>query len=64
MPDSMSKRFMITVPDSIYADLEQWADSEGRPTAQLAGFLLEISVRAKYAEKYPPAQLPGANQGK
>ena len=64
MSDSMSKRFMITVPDSIYADLESWADSEGRPTAQLAGFLLELSIRAKFSEKYPPPQLPGGNQGK
>jgi hypothetical protein len=55
---SVSKRFSITVPDQIYQDLENWAASEGRPTAQLAGFLLELSVRAKHPERYPSSPLP------
>jgi CopG-like RHH_1 or ribbon-helix-helix domain, RHH_5 len=49
----VSKRVMVTLPDSISADLEAWADEEGRPTANLAAFLVEQAVRAKFPEKYP-----------
>ena len=49
----VSKRFSVTVPDEIYEDLEKWAGSEGRPTANLAGFLLEVAVKRKYKGKYP-----------
>lgn len=50
-PD-MSKRTTITLPDSVFDDLEQWANSEGRPTANLAAFLVETCVKQKYPEKY------------
>ncbi len=56
METSVSKRVMVTLPDSISADLEKWADEEGRPTANLAAFLIEQAVRSKYPEKYPPAK--------
>lgn len=39
------KRFMVTLPDSVYAELADWAKSEGRPTANLAAFLIEQSIR-------------------
>jgi hypothetical protein len=55
---SVSKRFSITVPDQIYQDLETWAANEGRPTAQLAGFLVELSVRAKHPDRYPSTPIP------
>jgi hypothetical protein len=51
--ESMSKRTTIVLPDKIFADLEKWADEEGRPTANLAAFLVEQAVRAKYPEEYP-----------
>ena len=51
----MSKRTTIVLPDQVFQDLERWADEEGRPTANLAAFLVEISVRTKYPEKYPAA---------
>lgn len=54
MTEGMSKRTTITLPDSIYEDLEKWADSEGRPTANLAAFLVEIAVKQKFSEKYLP----------
>ncbi|MFQ3619278.1 MAG: hypothetical protein SNJ50_21530 [Cyanobacteriota bacterium] len=55
MPEAtVSKRIMVTLPDSIAADLEKWADQEGRPTANLAAFLIEQAVRVKFDEKYPP----------
>jgi hypothetical protein len=43
--DSMSKRIGVTVPDKIHSRLEQWADLEGRPLANLCNFLLEKAVR-------------------
>ncbi|GAP99098.1 ribbon-helix-helix domain-containing protein [Leptolyngbya sp. NIES-2104] len=49
----MSKRTTIVLPDKIFADLEKWADEEGRPTANLAAFLVEQAVRAKYSSEYP-----------
>lgn len=49
----MSKRTTITLPDQIFDDLEQWADKEGRPTANLAAFLVEVAVKQRFAEKYP-----------
>ncbi|RMH41290.1 MAG: hypothetical protein D6694_09220 [Gammaproteobacteria bacterium] len=52
----MSERIMLTLPASIAADLKKWARQEGRPTANLAAFLIEQAVRGKFEEKYPPRQ--------
>ncbi|MBW4502967.1 MAG: hypothetical protein KME57_26235 [Scytonema hyalinum WJT4-NPBG1] len=41
----MSKRFTVTVPDSVFEDLEVLADAQGRPTANLAAFLIEIGIK-------------------
>ncbi|MGI0484921.1 ribbon-helix-helix domain-containing protein [Pantanalinema rosaneae CENA516] len=41
----VSKRFTVTVPDSIYGDLERWAEQQGRPAANLAAFLIEVGIR-------------------
>jgi predicted DNA-binding protein len=59
MHQGMSKRTTITLPDSIYDDLEKWAESEGRPTANLAAFLVEIAVKQKFSEKYLPTEKMG-----
>ena len=48
----MSKRTTITLPDAVFDDLGHWADSEGRPLANLAAFLVEIAVKKKYKSKY------------
>jgi CopG-like RHH_1 or ribbon-helix-helix domain, RHH_5 len=50
---AMSKRTTIVLPDKVFADLEKWADEEGRPTANLAAFLVEQAIRAKYPSEYP-----------
>jgi hypothetical protein len=42
------------LPDAIFDDLEVWADREGRPTANLAAFLVEVAVKEKFREKYSP----------
>ena len=36
---------MVTLPDAVYKRLEEWAESEGRPVANLASFLIEMSIR-------------------
>lgn len=55
MTDNVSKRVMVTLPDSVYEDLEKWADKQGRPTANLAAFLIEASIRdAKEKGEYKP----------
>jgi hypothetical protein len=41
----MSKRLNLTLPDAVYEDLESWAKQEGRAVANLASFLIEVSIR-------------------
>ncbi|OKH11186.1 hypothetical protein NIES208_17615 (plasmid) [[Limnothrix rosea] IAM M-220] len=41
----MSKRFQVTLPDAVYAELEAKAKNEGRPVANLAAFLIEASIK-------------------
>ena len=42
---SVSKRFFVTVPDSIGEALDRWAESERNKPATLAAFLLEQVIR-------------------
>ncbi|MHC5747416.1 MAG: ribbon-helix-helix domain-containing protein [Nostoc sp.] len=50
----MSKRINVTLPDSVLEDLEIWAASQGRPTANLAAFLIEMSIKlAKNSGEFP-----------
>jgi hypothetical protein len=41
----VSKRVLVTLPDTVAADLEAWAEYQGRPTANLAAFLIELGLR-------------------
>jgi rRNA-processing protein FCF1 len=41
----MSKRFSLTVPDTVFEQLEALAKSQGRTTANLAAYLVEVGVR-------------------
>lgn len=41
----MSKRLNITLPDSVCEDLVASARSQGRPTANLAAFLVEWGLK-------------------
>lgn len=53
----MSRRVYLTLPDYIYEALKQWADKQGRPTANLAGFLIEVAVlEAQKTGEIPPQQ--------
>ena len=42
---TVSKRVLVTLPDTVAADLESWAEYQGRPTANLASFLIELGLR-------------------
>ena len=41
----VSKKFSVTVPDQIFELLEEWAEEQGRPTANLAAYLIEAGIR-------------------
>jgi CopG-like RHH_1 or ribbon-helix-helix domain, RHH_5 len=51
-------RFSVNLPDTLDDDLQQWADEESRPKANLAALLIELALRQKYPEKYPPQKIP------
>ncbi len=51
---NVSKRINVTLPDAVAELLEKWADHEGRPTANLAAFIIEKTVREAESEgKFP-----------
>jgi len=50
----ITKRTTITLPALVFEAMEEWADEEGRPTANLAAYLIEQSVRIKYPDRFPP----------
>ena len=54
--EPVSKRFSIVLPDELDADLQRWAEGEGRPKANLASFILETAIKMKFKDKYPPIQ--------
>jgi len=63
--EQVSKRVNLTLPDIVYEDLEAWAEFQGRPTANLAAYLVEASIReAKEKGEFktlppePPASEP------
>jgi hypothetical protein len=57
---AVSKRVFLTLPDVVYQDLERWADSQGRPVANLGAFLVETAVnQAKERGDIPPPQQEG-----
>lgn len=45
MPNKMTKRLAVYLPDGIYEFLEQWADEERRSISNLAAVLLELMAR-------------------
>lgn len=49
--DRVSKRVNVTLPDEIFEALDNWADQQGRPTANLAAFLIETAVREALERK-------------
>ncbi len=43
--EEVSKRVLVTLPDIVANELEAWADYQGRPTANLAAYLIELGIR-------------------
>lgn len=41
----VSKRVLVTIPDTLHDELQAWADYQGRPTANLAAYLIELGIR-------------------
>jgi predicted DNA-binding protein len=53
----VSKRVFLTLPDEVYTKLEDWADQQGRPTANLAAFIVETAIRnAEEKAEYKPSK--------
>ena len=60
---TVSRRVHITLPDYVYEALEQWADEQGRPTANLISFLVETAVlQAQKRGELPPQKKPPEGQ--
>lgn len=67
----VSKRVFVTLPDLAYDKLERWADSQGRPVANLAAFLLETALNEAEEEgkiplpkNSPPASGTAGSKGR
>ena len=59
MSESVSKRIYVTLPDTVHEDLEGWASYQGRPTANLAAYLIELGIReAKQRDEFKTNQPP------
>jgi hypothetical protein len=58
------KRINITLPDSIHDLLVDWAESQGRPAANLAAFIIEkeISEAKDRGEIKPLAKTLGSDR--
>ncbi|MBD2261091.1 hypothetical protein H6G13_26335 [Pseudanabaena sp. FACHB-2040] len=54
----MSKRINVTLPDAVAENLEKWADHEGRPTANLAAYLIEKAVESAIEQGKFPTPTP------
>ena len=53
-----TRRTTIVLPALVYELLEQKAASEGRPTANLAAFAVELYIRASYPDEFPSPYSP------
>lgn len=47
MPNEMTKRLAVYLPEGVYEFLEKWANEERRSVSNLAAVLLEQSVRSR-----------------
>lgn len=57
MTQTQMKRITITLPDATAVELEDWAQQQGRPVANLATFLVELGIReAKEKGDYHPSK--------
>lgn len=60
IPEQMSKRMTVTLPDSVYADLEWWSENRGQAVAPLAAIAIERAIQeAKDSGEVPPRKVKG-----
>ena len=60
-----SRKVYVTLPDTVYDDLEGWADYQGRPTANLASYLIELGIReAKGKGEFKTTKKSSSNESK
>ena len=45
IPQTVSRRVFLTLPDGVAEDLDRWAEAEGNKAASLAGFIVEKAIR-------------------
>lgn len=65
MNDVVSKKIQITLPDRIYDALVRWAQQDGRPLANLAGWIVETKTEAELETgRIPPKNPSEAHQTK
>ena len=56
MAKKVTKNVKLTIPDSFYLDLKDWAEQEGRTISNLASFVCETAIRqAKADGTYTPS---------
>ena len=62
---SVSKRVFLTLPDVVYQHLEDWANSQGRPVANLGAFIVEKAVeKAKEEGAFTPRKVTAGKADK
>lgn len=47
--EKVSRRVNVTLPDDAFEALDNWAELQGRPTANLAAFIIETAIREAIA---------------
>lgn len=50
----VTKKITIVLPGAIGTAMENWANEERRPLANLCSYLLEQATRIKYPDEFPP----------
>jgi hypothetical protein len=61
----VSKKVYVTLADTVQEDLEGWASYQGRPTANLAAYLIELGIReAKERGEFKTAQSSSTTESK
>jgi hypothetical protein len=53
----VAKRVYVTLPDTVHADLERWADLRDQAIATVAAIAIELAIRdAKDRGELPPPE--------
>lgn len=59
----VAKRVNVTLPDTVYADLERWAELRDQAIATVAAIAIELAIRdVKDRGELPPASKPGGDR--